>query len=143
MTDQQTPEPEAEGEPVAIVPAGEAGGGEPGAEPAGEQHDQTREWLAQLQHMIDRVASSAAPVAREVAAKAAELAAVAGEKAGPFARRAAEVTDTVGARVAERGRRLAQDLRHRVDGDGEAPGADAAEPAAAESTSDEGTSSGI
>lgn len=108
----------------------------PGAEPgssagpgAETKSHEAREWLGQLQTMIDRIAEEAAPVARDVAAKAAELAAVAGEKAGPFARRAAEVTEDVGIRVAARSRQLADDLRHRaaesglppVDADGAAP----------------------
>ena len=41
----------------------------------------------QLQAMIEKLATQAAPVVREVGAKAAELAALAGEKAGPVARR--------------------------------------------------------
>jgi hypothetical protein len=49
-----------------------------------------------------------------VAVKAAELAAVAGEKAGPYARRAADVTGDVGTRVAERSRRFADEMRHRA-----------------------------
>jgi hypothetical protein len=67
--------------------------------------------LAQLQQMIDTVATQAAPVMREVAAKAAELAAMAGEKAGPLAHRAAGVTETVGQRVAARSKEMAADLR--------------------------------
>jgi hypothetical protein len=70
-----------------------------------------REMLVQLQQMIDTIASQAAPVMREVAAKAAELAAVAGEKAGPIAHRAAGVTETVGQRVAARSKEVAADLR--------------------------------
>lgn len=95
---------------------------------------QAREWLSQLQHMIDRLAASTGPIARDVAAKAAELAALAGEKAGPIAKRAAEVTGDVGTRVAERSRRLADDLRHRAaEGDGAAEAAaDGDAPAAAE-----------
>jgi hypothetical protein len=82
-----------------------------------------REWLAQLQEMIDRVTAEAGPVARDVAVKAAELAAVAGEKAGPFARRAADVTGDVGTRVAERSRRFADDMRHRAAEGGSPPDA--------------------
>ena len=77
----------------------------------------TREWLSQLQSMIDNAATQARPVLREVAAKAAELAAVAGEKAGPIAHKAAEVTAQAGSKVAERGREVAADLR-RDTGDG-------------------------
>ncbi|HYL40738.1 MAG TPA: hypothetical protein VET90_05455, partial [Candidatus Binatus sp.] len=38
---------------------------------------QGREWLTQLQQMIEQLATQAAPVVREVGAKAAELAALA------------------------------------------------------------------
>jgi hypothetical protein len=74
-----------------------------------------REWVSQLQSMIDNLATNAAPVVREIGAKAAELAALAGEKAGPFAHRAADVTATAGTKVAERGREVAAELR-RDDG---------------------------
>ena len=67
-------------------------------------------WMAQLQAMIDDVASTAGPAMRELAAKAAELAAKAGDAAGPFAHRAASVTSDVGQRVAARGREIATDL---------------------------------
>jgi hypothetical protein len=78
----------------------------------------SREWLAQLQAMIDNVATAAAPVVREVAAKAAELAAVAGEKAGPIAHKAAEVTAEAGTKIAERGREVAAELRRDADREG-------------------------
>ncbi len=112
-------------------PAGSDGGPSAGDE---GQSVRGREWLAQLQEMIDRVAAEAGPVARDVAAKAAELAAVAGEKAGPFARRAADVTGDVGIRVAERSRRFADDMRHRAAESGlppDGPGDAAPEPPAA------------
>ena len=70
-----------------------------------------REWMTQLQGMIDNLATHAAPVMREIGAKAAELAAAAGEKAGPFAQRAAEATAQAGSKVAERGREVAAELR--------------------------------
>jgi hypothetical protein len=73
--------------------------------------DRAKEWLTQLQAMIDNVATHAGPVAREIGAKAAELAALAGEKAGPIAHKAAEVTAAAGGKVAERGREVAADLR--------------------------------
>lgn len=80
-----------------------------------------REMLVQLQQMIDTLATQAAPVMREVAAKAAELAAVAGEKAGPIAHKAAGMTENVGHRVAARSKEVAADLRRpRED---EQPGA--------------------
>ena len=78
-----------------------------------------REWLGQLQSMIDNITTSAAPVVREIGAKAAELAALAGEKAGPFARRAADATAQAGVKVAERGREVAAELRRDVAKAGE------------------------
>src|SRR5512143_1416898 len=72
---------------------------------------QAREWLAQLQAMIENLATQAAPVVREVGAKAAELAAIAGEKAGPLAQRAAVFTEQAGHKIAERSRDLAEELR--------------------------------
>lgn len=90
-----------------------------GPSPAGgfEGEAKGREWVSQLQSMIDNVATQATPVLREIGAKAAELAAAAGEKAGPFAHRAAEVTEAAGAKLAERGRAVADELR-RDEGTG-------------------------
>ena len=79
-----------------------------------------REMLAQLQQMIDTLATQAAPVMREVAAAAAELAAVAAEKAGPLAHKAAGVTEDVGKRVAVRSKQFATDLRKPREGNGDA-----------------------
>ena len=76
-----------------------------------------REMLVQLQQMIDTLATQAAPVMREVAAKAAELAAVAGTKAGPLAHKAAGVTESVGQRVAARSKEVAADLRRSQGGE--------------------------
>jgi hypothetical protein len=75
-----------------------------------------REWLTQLQAMIDDVAEQAAPTIRQVGAKAAELAAVAGEKAGPIAQKAAAATESAGSKLAEKSRALADELR-REPGD--------------------------
>ena len=86
---------------------------------------QAREWLTQLQAMIENLATQAAPVIREIGAKAAELTAVAGEKAGPVAQRTAEVTGEAGHKLAERARSLAAELRR--------------DQPAAEGTSPEGT----
>ena len=69
------------------------------------------EWLSQLQTMINDITTQAAPVARQVAAKAAELTAVAAVKAGPIAQRAAEVTTDAGQKLAERAQSLAAELR--------------------------------
>ena len=82
-------------------------GGGPQDESQWQQHAQqgeSREWLSQLQNMIEQLATQAAPVVREVGAKAAELAAAAGEKAGPVAHRAAELTSEAGLKLAERSR---------------------------------------
>ncbi len=70
-----------------------------------------REWLSQLQSMIENITEQAGPVLREVSAKAAELAAVAGEKAGPVAARAAELTAEAGSKLAERSRDFAAEIR--------------------------------
>ena len=93
---------------------------------------QAREWLAQLQAMIENLATQAAPVIREVGAKAAELAATAGEKAGPVAQRAAELTGQAGQKIAERSRTFAADLR-----------ADQAEADTAAETAKETTTAGV
>lgn len=70
-----------------------------------------REWIAQLQAMIENLATQAGPVVKEVGAKAAELAAIAGDKAGPVAARAAEFTGQAGQKLAEKSRDLAAELR--------------------------------
>lgn len=72
---------------------------------------QAREWLSQLQAMIEKLATQSAPVVREVGAKAAELAAIAGDKAGPVAAKAAELTGQAGHKLAEKSRDFASDLR--------------------------------
>jgi hypothetical protein len=72
---------------------------------------QAKEWMTQLQAMIENIATQAKPVLRDLSIKAAELAAVAGEKAGPAAHRAAELTAEAGKKVAERSRDLAAELR--------------------------------
>ena len=85
---------------------------EPQPEPAASgAAGQAREWLTQLQAMIENLATQAAPVVREVGAKAAELAAIAGDKAGPVAAKAAELTGQAGQKIAEKSRDFASDLR--------------------------------
>jgi hypothetical protein len=123
MTDQQPTEPI---ETPADAMAGEAPAVEPTAETAAGTR--AREWLSQLESMIQNVAREAAPVAREVGAKAAELAAVAAVKAGPAAQKAAAVTTEYGQRFAEKAQSVAADWRHENesakaadDTDGEAP----------------------
>jgi hypothetical protein len=75
-----------------------------------------REWIAQLQSMIENLATQAAPVVKEIGAKAAELAAVAGDKAGPVAQKAAEYTGQAGQKIAEKSRDFAAELRRDVAG---------------------------
>ena len=105
MMTETTPDPSATGTPEA--PHVE----EPETEGRGAA---AREWLAQLQAMIENLAEQAAPVVREVGAKAAELAALAGEKAGPAAQRAAVFTAEAGQKLAERSRDFAAELRRDI-----------------------------
>ncbi len=103
---------------------------QPGTEPASEGSSastKAREWLAQLEAMIQDVATQAAPVARQVGAKAAELAAVAAVKAGPVAHKAADLTTDYGQRFAEKAQSVAADLRHA--GVSDAPATEEAAPA--------------
>jgi hypothetical protein len=90
-----------------------------------------REWLTQLQSMIENVAEQAGPALREISAKAAELAAVAGEKAGPAAARAAEITAGAGTKLAEKSRDLAAEIRRDIAARAASePGAESATPPA-------------
>ena len=72
--------------------------------------------IAQLQSMIDSIATQAAPVARQVGIKAAELAAAAADRAGPIAHKAADATAGASVKIAERSRVLAADLRRDSNG---------------------------
>ncbi len=91
---------------------------------------QAREWLTQLQAMIENLATQARPVIREVGIKAAELAVMAGEKAGPVAQRAAELTGQAGQKLAERSRDLAAELRSQQAAAKDGTEADAADETA-------------
>ena len=110
--------------------AGEGGaGGTSGSWESGgwRVHDESaRDWVGQLQAMIDGVAEHAGPVLREVAAKAAELAAVAAENAGPALQKAATMTTEVGHKVAARSKEYAAELRRQQAEQG-APGETAAD----------------
>ena len=81
---------------------------------SGDAGAKAREWVSQLQAMIENLATQAAPVAKEIGAKAAELAALAGDKAGPVARKAAEVTGEAGQKLAVKSREFATELRRDV-----------------------------
>lgn len=76
--------------------------------------------IGQLQSMIDSLATQAAPVVRQIGAKAAELAAIAADRAGPLAHKAADATADASGRLAEKSRTWAADLRSRVDGSDDA-----------------------
>lgn len=112
----------------------------------GDASAKAREWLAQLQSMIEQLATQAAPVAREVGAKAAELAALAGEKAGPVAAKAAELTGKAGEKLAVKSHDLADSLRRDAAAaktNVETAGDIAEATAADATTSDEPTASGV
>ena len=142
MTDQQpldASEPPPEPQPIG-EPFGEQTQGEGAASSRG------REWLAQLESMIQNVAREAAPVARDVGAKAAELAAVAAVKAGPLAHKAADATTEYGQKFAEKAQSVAAEWRHENElakdahnGNGahEAPGGEAPETPWSSSPSDQ------
>ena len=119
MTDE-TPKPEGS--------TGEPSGDDTFWEESNGTGGPGREWVGQLQQMIEQLATQAAPVVREVGAKAAELAALAGEKAGPVAHRAAELTTEAGLKLAERSRDFAAEIRREqvARGERQAPGAAAA-----------------
>src|SRR4051812_14144489 len=112
---------EPAGQETSTNPAGSGSGDESfWQEPAPQSR--SSEWLAQLQSMIEQLTTQAAPVVREVGAKAAELAALAGEKAGPMAQRAAELTAEAGLKIAGRSRDLATELRRDMAARGEGAG---------------------
>jgi hypothetical protein len=96
------------GEPMADEPIPDAPGDGPETGAGGAR---AREWLSQLEAMIQDIATQAAPVARQVGAKAAELAAAAAVKAGPLAHKAADATTDYGQRFAERAQSVAAELR--------------------------------
>ena len=98
--------------------------GENDSAAGGDARATAERMLAQLQSMIDQAATLAAPVVRQVGAKAAELAAVAADRAGPIAHRAADATADASGKLAVRSRTWAAELRSKLDeagGDGEKP----------------------
>ncbi|HWP63366.1 MAG TPA: hypothetical protein VNO86_07845 [Candidatus Binatia bacterium] len=116
--DPKAPAGEGSAEEFAWRGADTAAGSASGDDGEAASRAKGKEWLAQLEQMIESLATQAAPVIREVGAKAAELAALAAEKAGPIAHRAAELTEVAGAKVAERSRHLAEELRGERQGSG-------------------------
>jgi hypothetical protein len=129
MVEQLDPPAHAAGDPSHEGSDG-AESWTPPSSTTGEQR--FRDWIAQLQAMIDGVTTAAAPHVREIAAKAAELAAKAGDAAGPVAQKAAGVTSDVGQKVAAKSRDFAADMRRMTES--ETPtsgnGAETTEPAA-------------
>jgi len=116
-------------------------------EAKGDAGAKAREWLSQLQAMIENLATQAAPVVKEVGAKAAELAALAGDKAGPAAQKAAAITGQAGQKLAVKSRELAGELRRDVAASkaGELTSETASDisETAAEITSDEPTTTSV
>jgi hypothetical protein len=107
-----------------------------------------KEWIAQLEAMIQQISTQAAPVARQVGAKAAELAAVAAVKAGPVAQKAADLTVDYGARFAEKAQSVAAELRSQetaATGDDNGTGAapDATADAVQEPDPEEARTAGV
>ena len=111
MTDDMTPKYTT---PETKASADEFAWTEPEHEGGSEGGAKAREWLGQLQAMIENLATQAGPVVKEIGAKAAELAAIAGDKAGPIAQKAAEYTGQAGQKVAEKSRDFAAELRRDV-----------------------------
>ncbi len=109
MTDQFPNDTPPASEPAADFASADAG--ETGETGSADATSESREWISQLQSMINGIATQAAPVAKEIGAKAAELAAVAAVKAGPAVQRAAEFTNEYGSKFAERAQAVAADLR--------------------------------
>ena len=123
----------------------------PDAPPEGDETPGSargKEWLAQLEAMIQQVSTQAAPVARQVGAKAAELAAVAAVKAGPAAQKAADLTVDYGQRFAEKAQSVAAELRAQdaataPDDDGSTVAPDATADATQESDPAESQPAGV
>src|SRR5580765_6459507 len=89
--------------------------GESGGQAAGTPAERM---LAQLQSMIDSIATQATPVVKVIGAKAAELAAAAADRAGPIAHKAADATAGASVKIASRSREFAADLRRDSNGHG-------------------------
>jgi hypothetical protein len=101
-------------QPSTGQPSTEPTNGASGGDGASASGSTAREMLGQLQSIIDNLATQAAPVVREIGAKAAEIAAIAAEKAGPIAQKTADVTQEAGTKLAERAREVAAELRRDV-----------------------------
>jgi hypothetical protein len=136
MTEQQSSDATTApgGEAMADEPIPDAGSGAEWSE-GGEGSAagaRAKEWLGQLEAMIQEIATQAAPAARQVGAKAAELAAIAATKAGPAVQKAGEVTAGYSQRFAERAQSVATDLRTSAPTDSDEASPDASAATSAE-----------
>jgi hypothetical protein len=118
--------PEQGDAPTGDTNETETAGQSPLRDQAGRARELGERWVGQLQDMIDQAGRQAGPVLRDVAAKAAELAAVAAENAGPVAHKAANVTGSVGDKLAARSKDLAADLRRAAEASRQSTAADGA-----------------
>jgi hypothetical protein len=141
MTDDMTNSPGEPGSSGSASPPGSTD--EPFWQEPAAPKTESREWVVQLQTMIEQLTTQAAPVIREVGAKAAELAALAGEKAGPVAHRAAALTSDAGMKLAERSRTFAAEIRRDQAARGEGPAPSIERPATDSDSADEPTTTGV
>jgi len=116
----EQPKRSSETDPTGAAPGADETFGWTAADPAASGQAGTgntaERMIAQLQSMIDSIATQAAPVVRQVGIKAAELAAAAADRAGPIAHKAADATADASVKIAERSRVLAADLRRDSNG---------------------------
>jgi hypothetical protein len=106
---ETTPDPAAEpptDTPPPAEPLDAASSGDASPDPAAEASV-----LGSFQDAVEDLTERAGPTVREFTARSAEVAAIAADKAGPFARRAGEVTADASIRLAERARAWAADIR--------------------------------
>jgi hypothetical protein len=104
-----TPDPTAE-PPTVAPPPGEPFDGGANADAASDPAAEASV-LGSFQDAVEDLTERAGPTVREFTARSAEVAAIAADKAGPFARRAGEVTADASIRLAERARAWAADIR--------------------------------
>jgi hypothetical protein len=113
MDEHQDPTTEQTGPAAEPTDFHESTNGDAAGDAASDARATGEKMLGQLQSMIDNIATQAAPVARQVGAKAAELAAAAADRAGPFAIKAADATADASEKLAVSARQWAADLRSK------------------------------
>jgi hypothetical protein len=121
MDQNQDPTTDTDGHPADSTESHDAADSSPTGDAMNDARATGEKMVGQLQSMIDNIATQAAPVARQVGAKAAELAAAAADRAGPFAIKAADATADASEKLAVSARQWAADLRSKTAE--EAPGA--------------------